>query len=105
MIPLIISLVLLVIALVFVILQWCKAKAASLILLFLGQSLLIKNLHPDRRPDYIIKKVKENSQVVPGLVRPLVMWYIDNRGIKVATRLLQFLVNDLQSTETIKMAP
>jgi hypothetical protein len=82
---------------------WARSKAATLILTFLGESLLIKNVHPDRRPNYIVKKAKKNIKSIPLLARPLALWYIKNRGIDVATAFLSFIVKDLQSDESIEL--
>jgi hypothetical protein len=103
MIAIIVILALLFVGLVFLILQWAKAKAASFILLYLAQSLLIKNLHPDRRPEYIVKKAVKSKRAILWVARPLVVWYIENRGVDIATALLRYLVIDLREDEKIEL--
>jgi len=103
MIAIIIICVVAVIIIAAAILHIARSRASSLILIFLAQSLLIRNINPDRRPDYIIRKSLEHKNAIPWFVRPLSVWYINNNGISIATRMLRFILTNLKEDENIEL--
>jgi hypothetical protein len=75
--------------------------ASSLITLFTAESMIVRNLHPDSRPDFIVTKATESIKQVNVLLRPIAMWYIRSRGYAVATGFVRFIVFDLQADQRV----
>lgn len=103
----IIIIISIVVALVSTIVLWyfyaARRTATLLILTFLAESLLVRNIHPDKRPVYIISKCKRNTSSINWFVRPLSIWYLDHSGEAIASQLLRFIVLDLQEDDNIEI--
>lgn len=82
---------------------WTKSMAASIILTFTAESLLVRNIHPDRRARFVVGKAEKNRKSINVLARPLAVWYIRNRGLEIATGFLRFIVTDLREDENIEL--
>jgi len=83
---------------------WWKLsiKAAfALISIFTAESMIVRNLHPDSRPEFIMTKVNENTNQLNLLLRPIAMWYINRRGYDIATGIVTYVVFDLQKDQRV----
>jgi len=95
-------------ALVVLILLFCyneiaKDKAVYVLMLFLVQSFLIKNIVYTKRPMYIQMKALENIDIIPILFRPLSKLYIEVRGMDLATGVIAAIVEKTENDENIEL--
>jgi hypothetical protein len=81
----------------------CRWQASRLVMIFVAQSLLIRNIQVDFRPRFIIQQCFRHQGEIRWVYRRLAMWYIENRGISVATAFLHYIITDARENPSIEI--
>lgn len=95
-----ISFLLIVVLLYFYI---ARIWAGNLLLRFLAESIILRNIHITKQATFIVRKSLENIDTIPLLVRPAAKWYINNRGIDITNTMLHFIILSLEEDNNIEI--
>jgi hypothetical protein len=80
-----------------------RVWAGNLLVRFLAESIIVKNIHPSKQAQFIVKKSLENIDIVPWVVRKPTKWYIKNRGIDITNSMLHFIILTLKEDQNIEI--
>lgn len=78
-------------------------NAAHVLLIFLVQSFLVKNIHYTKRPLYIQTQALLNIDIVPILYRPLAKLYIKRSGINMVSRTMEIVIKKTEEDHNLEI--
>lgn len=93
----------LTILLIVLYLAWVRGQCTGLVLTFLLEVAIIRNVPVDKMPKLILKKSLDNIGTIHILARLVASWYIRRYGEKIASSAIVFIHESIRADENIQV--